>query len=484
MIIPVILAGGSGTRLWPVSRKSYPKQFINLVDDQLSLFQQTVLRVKGQLTDQAPIVLCNDEHRFLVSEQLREIGVDDAAVILEPVGRNTAPAIAIAALYAVKNIDKDAQILVLPSDHAIANVSGFVEAAQFAGKVAKNGYLVTFGIKVVKPETGYGYIKKGDQRRGNDNGSDNENDAIIDSAFKIDQFVEKPDRPTAQQYMDSGEYYWNSGMFLFGASEYLNELKTHADDIYQGAKSAFEGVEKDLDFIRLPKTLFGDIRSESIDYAVMEKTQNASVISLDVGWNDLGVWSSLTEITTADQNNNIISGDVLAEDTTNSLIRAESRLVATVGVDNLIVVETADAVLIADKSKSQEIKAIVNRLNAEGRSEAESHQKVYRPWGWYETICLSERFQVKRIQVKPGLSLSLQMHHHRAEHWVVVKGTATITRGEEEFTYSEDQSTYIPLGTVHRLANPGVIPLEIIEVQTGSYLGEDDIVRFEDNFGR
>lgn len=361
-----------------------------------------------------------------------------------------------------------------------------MKVVQLAGKVANSGYLVTFGIKVVKPETGYGYIKQGSPCDDLTNGADIDAniETNINSAYRIDKFVEKPDRATAEQYMASGEYFWNSGMFLFGAAAYLDELSTYAPDIYEATKTAFDNVEKDLDFVRLPKGIFGDIRSESIDYAVMESTQNAAVVSLDVGWNDLGVWSSLTEIATADQNNNIISGDVLTEDTTNTLIRAESRLVATVGIDDAIIIETADAVLVADKSKSQEIKSIVNALNNSGRSEAETHQKVYRPWGWYETICLCERFQVKRIQVKPGLSLSLQMHHHRAEHWVVVKGTATITCGEEVVTYSEDQSTYIPLGTVHRLANPGVIPLEIIEVQTGSYLGEDDIVRFEDNFGR
>ncbi|MBV1883624.1 MAG: mannose-1-phosphate guanylyltransferase/mannose-6-phosphate isomerase [Pseudomonadales bacterium] len=478
MIIPVILAGGSGTRLWPVSRKSYPKQFINLVDDQLSLFQQTVLRVKDTLTDQPPIILCNEEHRFLVSEQLRAINIENASVILEPVGRNTAPAIGVAAHYAMVHRDKDAQILVLPSDHAIADEGGFVKRVQLASEVSSKGYLVTFGIKVVKPETGYGYIKQGARC------DDQKSVADIDAAHCIEKFVEKPDLSTAQRYMDSGEYYWNSGMFLFGASAYLSELLEHAADIHVGVNLAFEGIEKDLDFIRLPEQVFADIRSESIDYAVMENTRNAAVMSLDVGWNDLGVWSSLTEITSADENNNIISGDVLTSETHNSLIRAESRLVATVGIDDVIVIETADAVLVADKSRSQEIKAIVNKLNSDERPEAEIHQKVYRPWGWYETICLSERFQVKRIQVKPGLSLSLQKHHHRAEHWVVVRGTATITRGETVQTYTEDQSTYIPLGEVHRLANPGVIPLEIIEVQTGSYLGEDDIVRFEDNFGR
>ncbi len=469
---PVILAGGSGTRLWPMSRSGYPKQFINLVDEGVSLFQQTVLRCQSWLSDsvkaQPPIVVCNEENRFMVAEQLRAIGLKAEAIILEPAAKNTAPAVSLAACYMIEH-KLNEPMLILPSDHLIKGAEAFEEAVQQATELAKEGRVVTFGIPPQSPETGYGYIKCGD---------------TLGHGFTVDRFVEKPDLETATQYVASKDYFWNSGMFVVQPDLYQAQLKAHAGDIYDAVLAAFKAATADLDFIRVDAARFGECRSESIDYAIMERTAVAALVALKAYWSDVGAWSSVADAMEQDNESNALFGDVLSVDTEDCLVRAESRLVATVGLKGLVVVETADAVLVADKECSQQVKKVVNQLVESGRKEVESHTRVYRPWGWYETICLSSRFQVKRIMVKPGEQLSLQMHHHRAEHWVVVKGTATIVRGDETILLTEDQSTYIPLGTQHRLENPGVIPLELIEIQTGSYLGEDDIVRFDDQYGR
>lgn len=468
MIIPVLLSGGVGSRLWPLSRELNPKQFLPLTGSE-SLLVETALRVKSIDDCVEPIVVCNDDHRFMVAEQLRQQGVSPQSIVLEPVGRNTAPAVAVAALEAIK-LDPEAIMLVLPADHVIRQTEAFAAAVAVGLPQAKAGKLVTFGIVPEGPETGYGYIRRsasGD-----------------DGAYPIEEFVEKPSLELAEQYVASGDYLWNSGMFLLGAQAYIDELTTHAPDMMAAVTRATERAATDLDFVRLDAEAFAACPSDSIDYAVMEKTQRGMVVPLACGWSDVGAWSSLWEVGDKDDNGNVCHGDVINYDSKDSYVYSSSRLVTTLGVDNIVVVETADAVMVADKDSVQDIKAIVNALKADNRDEYFAHKKVYRPWGSYESLVTTERFQVKRIVVKPGEKLSLQMHHHRAEHWIVVSGTALVTCDDKEFMLSEDQSTYIPLGTRHRLANTGVIPLELIEVQSGSYLGEDDIVRFEDVYGR
>lgn len=468
MLVPVILAGGVGSRLWPLSREHYPKQFIPLLDAEISLLQSTLKRLEGLPAVAPPIIVCNDQHRFLVAEQLRQIGCDNAVIILEPEARNTAPAVTLAAYEALAS-DKDPVLLVLAADHLIKAEEKFHDAIGVGRSCAENGQLVTFGVQPDSPETGYGYIRCG-QSEGN---------------FQpVESFVEKPDMATAQEYLDSGDYYWNSGMFMFRANTLLEELATWAPDILQSCEQAFRTIHKDLDFHRISQASFSQCRSESIDYAVMEKTSNAVVVPLQSDWSDVGAWSAIWNVTEQDELGNATKGDVLLEEVKNSYVRSESRLVAALDVEDLVVVETADAVLVANRNKVQNIKTLVDRLKGLKRTEVEDHTQVYRPWGSYENIVIAPRFQAKRITVNPEASLSLQLHHHRAEHWVVVKGCAEVTRGEEVFQLNEDESTYIPIGMKHRLANPGIIPLEIIEVQTGSYLGEDDIVRFDDNYGR
>ncbi|WP_312913877.1 mannose-1-phosphate guanylyltransferase/mannose-6-phosphate isomerase [Stenotrophomonas sp.] len=463
-ILPVILSGGSGTRLWPLSREAYPKQFLQLAGEH-SMLQSTWLRVADVAT-QAPIVVANEAHRFVAAEQLQQVGTTPSAILLEPVGRNTAPAIAAAALEARRNGD-DPLLLVLPSDHLIRDVGQFHQAIEAAASIADQGKLVTFGIQPTAPETGYGYIKA----------------VAGEGARAIERFVEKPDLDTAQAYVASGEYYWNSGMFLFRASRYLEELQRLQPQILDACHAAWEKARRDSDFIRLDTDAFKASPSDSIDYAVMEKTADAAVVPLDAGWSDVGSWTALRDVSEQDANGNAHRGDVIAIDCHDTFAYGE-RLIAMVGLDDVIVVETDDAVLVGKSDRMQEVKDVVARLKADGRSEATWHRKVYRPWGAYDSIDHGDRFQVKRITVKPGGTLSLQMHHHRAEHWIVVSGTAEVTRGEEVLLLTENQSTYIPLGVTHRLRNPGKLPLELIEVQSGSYLGEDDIVRFEDTYGR
>ncbi|MFT7288064.1 MAG: mannose-1-phosphate guanylyltransferase/mannose-6-phosphate isomerase [Halieaceae bacterium] len=467
MLIPVLLSGGVGSRLWPVSREAHPKQFLALASE-LSMLQDTLARTTG-LDAAAPIVICNDEHRFMVAEQLRQLSVRPQSIILEPEGRNTAPAVALAALHAVEK-DPESLLLVLPADHVIRDVQNFTEAVQTGLEEAARGTLVTFGVVPDTAETGYGYLRRGAVRS--------------DGVFELDSFVEKPDESTAQGYLESGDYYWNSGMFLLRAASYLEELQTHAAQMYEACSSAMAAASTDLDFLRPDADLFKACPADSIDYAVMEHTRRGGVVPLDCGWSDVGAWSTLWQVSEADDEGNVLQGDVMVEDCLNSYLRSESRLVAAIGVRDLIIVETADAVLVADRNEVQNVKQIVNRLKAEGRSEASLHHRVYRPWGTYESLIEGDRFQVKRIVVNPGQTLSLQMHHHRAEHWIVVHGTAEVTCDERVFMLREDESTYIPLGHKHRLANPGRIPLELIEVQSGSYLGEDDIVRYEDVYGR
>lgn len=469
MIIPVILSGGSGSRLWPLSREVYPKQFLPLVDER-TMLQNTALRVAGLADTSAPIVVCNQEHRFMVAEQLRASGIHPPMVILEPIGRNTAPAVAAAALYA-RQQDEDPILLILPADHVIADPEGFRAAVRQMAAHAQEGRLITFGIVPTAPETGYGYIKAGP--------------ALDDSGVcTVERFVEKPDAATAREYLQSGAYSWNSGMFMFRASVLLTEMEHFAPTMLAACRQAVTAGRTERDFLWLDEASFAACPKDSIDYAVMEKTDHAVVLPLDVGWNDVGSWSALWEVSARDPEGNIMRGDVIAVDTHGTYVDAATRLVATVGVDNLVVVETADAVLVASKDRVQDVKAVVDRLKTSQRPEGCSHRKVYRPWGFYDSIDLESRFQVKRIMVKPGASISSQMHHHRAEHWVVVSGTAQVNRGDDSFLLTENQSTYIPVGIPHRLTNPGKIPLEIIEVQSGSYLGEDDIVRFEDIYGR
>jgi len=467
MLTPVLLSGGVGSRLWPVSREAHPKQFLPLAGE-LSMLQETLQRTSG-LEETAPIVVCNEEHRFMVAEQLRQVGIEASALILEPQGRNTAPAVALAALQVIA-VDPEALLLVLPADHLIQNVDAFVEAVGVAIPLAGQGRLMTFGVVPASPETGYGYIKCG---------------ATLQAGlFDLERFVEKPDASTAQAYLDSGDYLWNSGMFLLRAATYLEQLGEHAPEILACCREAMDKASVDLDFVRPDAEAFDACPSDSIDYAVMEKTDAGAVVSLDCGWSDVGAWSALWDVAQHDTDGNVCKGDVILDNCRDSYFRSESRLVAATGVDNLVVVETADAILVADRSKVQDVKRIVNRLKEQQRPEVSLHRRVYRPWGSYESLVVSERFQVKRIVVNPGQTLSLQMHHHRAEHWIVVHGTAEVTCEDKVFMLGEDESTYIPLGHKHRLANPGRIPLELIEVQSGAYLGEDDIVRFEDVYGR
>jgi mannose-1-phosphate guanylyltransferase len=467
LLTPVILAGGSGTRLWPLSRQLYPKQFLPLLGEK-TMLQQTIERLQG-LDCEAPIVVCNEEHRFLAAEQLRQTGIDDAGIILEPVPKNTAPAIALAAHEALRR-DEEATLLVLPADHLIEDTASFHAAVKKALTTAEEGNLVTFGIVPHRPETGYGYIRRGRERGA--------------GVFDVAAFVEKPDEATAKAYLKAGEYYWNSGMFLFGAKEYLEELKEHAPDMADSCEKAFAKVKKDLDFLRIDEKAFAACPKNSIDYAVMEKTKKAMVVSLDAGWNDIGSWASLHEVCPKDEKRNCVTGDVLTEDIENCLVRSESRLVAASGLKDVIIVETKDAVLAIHKDRAQDIKILVEKLEAEGKSEHINHREVYRPWGSYDSLERGERFQVKRIIVKPGAKTSTQMHYHRAEHWIVVRGTAKVTIEGETLMLAENESTFIPIGKTHALENPGKIPLELIEVQSGSYLGEDDIVRVHDDYGR
>lgn len=468
MILPIIMAGGTGSRLWPLSRELFPKQFQKLYG-QTTMLQATVLRLQG-LDCLPPLVICNEEHRFIVAEQLRQIGQLDHNIILEPTGKNTAPAIALAAIYAAKHEDNPA-LLILAADHVVLDEDAFRAAVVQAQAHVEQDKLVTFGIVPQAPETGYGYIKY------------NPN-AGKQLGFKVEQFVEKPDLATAKAYLDSGNYLWNSGMFAFKAQNYLNELKDYRPDIFSACSNAMQSVDIDLDFIRINKESFFDCPAESIDYAVMEKTTNAVVIAMDAGWSDVGAWSSLWEVSDKDKDDNVITGDVLTVDSHNNYIFAETGLVATVGLDNIIVVQTKDAVLVASKDKSQEVKRIVNQLKADKRQEHSIHREVYRPWGKYDSIDSGHRYQVKCITVKPSERLSVQMHHHRAEHWIVVSGTAKVIVDGNEKLVTENESVYIPLGATHCLENPGKVDLEMIEVQVGSYLGEDDIVRFEDRYGR
>ena len=473
-LIPVVLSGGAGTRLWPLSRELYPKQLLPLIGAH-TMLQDTVLRLQGMQVA-APIVVCNDAHRFLVAEQLRIIATPAQVIVLEPVGRNTAPAIALAALAVAAAGDAEALLLVLPADHVIRDPKAFQAAVRIAVAAAREGHLVTFGVVAHAPETGYGYIRRGAPLSG----------AAPEKrrAWRIDRFVEKPERARAEEFLASGEYYWNSGMFVFSARRYLEELRRHAPEIATACERAFAAAKHDLDFTRVDPKIFAASRSESIDYAVMEKTADAVVVELDAGWSDVGSWSSLHEACEQDSDGNVIRGDVLAEQTHNSYLYAQSRLVAVVGLNDHVVIETKDAVLVAPREKVQDVKALVARIKSSGRTEHALHREVFRPWGSYDSLDNGERFQVKRLTVRPGGVLSLQLHHHRAEHWVVVSGTARITRGEEIFLLEENQSTYIPVGVRHRIENPGKIPLHIIEVQSGGYLGEDDIVRFEDQYGR
>jgi len=464
MIKAVVMAGGSGTRLWPLSRAAHPKQFLALHGDD-TMLQATFKRLDG-LDVQSSVTICNEEHRFFVAEQLREIDML-GSIILEPVGRNTAPAIALAALSSLE--DEDPLLLVLAADHVIQDVAAFTKTVMNAIPLAESGKLVTFGIVAHEPNTGYGYIKKGQSQS---------------PGFTVDTFVEKPSAEVAKEYLKSGDYFWNSGMFLFKASRYLEELKKYRPDIYEACQLSMEGTSIDNDFLRVNEAAFSACPSESIDYAVMEKTDDAVVVPMDAGWTDIGSWSSLWDISQKDGNGNASYGDVMLHESNNSYIRTDGKLVAAIGVDDLVIVSTKDVLVVAHKDSVQNVKVIAEKIKSEARTEWKNHREVYRPWGKYDSIDHGGRYQVKRITVKPGAKLSVQMHHHRAEHWVVVSGTAKVTNGEKIFMLSENESTYIPLGAIHALENPGKVPLEIIEIQSGSYLGEDDIVRFEDVYGR
>jgi mannose-1-phosphate guanylyltransferase/mannose-6-phosphate isomerase len=466
-IVPVLLAGGSGTRLWPLSREGYPKQFLKLTDD-WSLLQQTALRAATLEGTQPPILICNEAHRFLAAEQLLQAGCKGAQIVLEPEARNTAPAAAVACLIARDRAGPDALVFIMAADHQIADTAAFGSAAKAAAALAQEGFLTTFGIKPSRPETGYGYLHKGKP--------------LTHGGFEVSKFVEKPDAARAKAYVDSGEYFWNSGMFLFKAQALLDEMKRLDPAMLEACEQSVAKAKRDLDFIRLDAA-FKAARNDSIDYAVMEKTSRAALVPMNAGWDDIGSWSFM-EALPRDDRGNYARGDALLEDSDNTLVHSESRLIAALGVRDVVVIETKDAVLVADRHRAQDVKRIVTRLKQQKRSEIEMHTVVNRPWGSYECIASGPRFQVKRIIVKPKQKLSLQMHHHRAEHWIVACGTAKVTCGDREFLLTENESTYIPLGEKHRLENPGSIPLELIEVQSGSYLGEDDIVRFSDVYGR
>jgi mannose-1-phosphate guanylyltransferase / mannose-6-phosphate isomerase len=469
MLIPLILSGGSGTRLWPVSRKNLPKQFLPLAGKG-TLFQQTVARTRPLPQVTAPIVVASEDHRFLAADQLLEVGIENATIVLEPLARNTAPAIALGALQALER-DGDALLLVLPADHLIGDTAAFADAVKQAVPLAEKGWLVTFGVRPDRPETGFGYIRRAE--------------AIDEHGFRVEQFVEKPDLVTAESYLADGGYDWNSGMFLFKAARYLEELHAHAPAMLAAVRDAHAKASVDLDFVRIDHDAFALAADKSIDYAVMEKTSRAAVIPVSCAWSDIGSWAALWLTGDKDAQGNVREGDTMTVDTRNSLLRSHDRhLLATVGVDDLIVVTTPDATLVAHRDAAQDVKKIVEQLKAAGRSEHSLHRVVHRPWGSYDSLESGERFQVKRIVVKPGASLSLQKHHHRAEHWIVVSGTAEVTCDDKVFLLGENQSTYIPLGSKHRLRNPGKVALELIEVQSGSYLGEDDIVRFDDVYGR
>ena len=466
MIVPVILSGGSGTRLWPLSRKLHPKQFINLVNE-TTLFQDTILRLPEDVAE--PLIICNEEHRFLAAEQLREIGKKTKGIILEPEGRNTAPAVALAALQFI-NKGEDPILLVLSADHLIKNIEAFHQSITIASELAENNKLITFGVVPDKAETGYGYIEA--------------NINNTDDYYSIKSFTEKPSQKNAKKYLDSVNYLWNSGMFMFKASVFLSELEKFEPEILSACKKSCTTKNIDSDFIRIDNDAFHQCPNESIDYAVMEHTKNGVVVPLDANWSDVGSWSSLWDIKTKDNNNNVSKGDVFLEDVKNTYTYSSNRLVSVIGVSNLVIVDTQDALLVADKQQTHNIKKIVARLNNDKRSEVDNHRKVFRPWGYYDLVDSGEGFQVKRIVVNSGAKLSLQKHKYRAEHWVVVKGVALVTCGDKIFELVENQSTYIPQGSIHRLENHQDIPLEIIEIQTGSYLGEDDIIRFEDDYQR
>jgi len=471
MILPVIMAGGTGSRLWPMSRQKFPKQFLSLHGDS-TMLQATIARL-NDIEHQPPLIICNEEHRFIVAEQLRNASLSDenssqSQILLEPVGRNTAPAIALAAFNAIISGD-DPLLLVLAADHVIKDNAAFTQAVNNAAHIANDNKLVTFGITPTAPETGYGYIKAGKK---------------TDGISTVEQFVEKPDQSTAQQYVSQGDYFWNSGMFMFKASVYLSQLKEHRPDIYHACENAISKTSIDLDFIRVDKTAFELCPDESIDYAVMEKTSQAVVMPMNADWSDIGSWSALWDIGNKDENGNVNDGDIVSINTTNSYISAQDKLVTAIGLEDIVIVDTKDAILVAKKSEVQQVKAIVELLKKQQRSEVSEHREVYRPWGKYDSLDHGDRFKVKKITVKPGASLSTQMHHHRAEHWIVVSGTAKVTNGDSEIFLTENQSTYIPIGKIHALENPGIVDLELIEVQSGCYLGEDDIIRFDDKYGR
>ena len=463
---PVVLAGGTGSRLWPKSRAALPKQFLSLTSNS-TMLQDTITRLKGTNAE-PPVFICNDAHRFLVAEQLRKKNIEHDGILLEPIGRNTAPAIALAALHATKN-ENDPVLLVLAADHLIKDQSAFHSAITKAEALANEGKLVTFGIVPDQPHTGYGYIKAGN---------------VLNVGFEVADFVEKPELETAKQYVESGDFFWNSGMFMFKASRYIEELGKYHPEMLEICRRAIETEAPDLDFIRVDSEIFSACPDDSIDYAVMEKTDSAAMVPLDAGWSDVGSWTSLWETADKDDNGNVCVGDTILENTRNSYVNAEQRLVSVIGLEDVIVVETKDAVMVAHKDDAQSIKTVVNRLKAEKRPEFEFHREVFRPWGSYDSIDSGARFQVKRITVKPGEKLSVQMHHHRAEHWIVVSGSANVTIDDNTQLVTENESVYIPIGAVHALENPGKIPLELIEVQSGAYLGEDDIVRFSDRYGR
>lgn len=470
MIVPVILAGGSGSRLWPLSRQHYPKQLLKLFGDK-TMLQQTLLRLAGLPDMGAPIVVCNEEHRFMVAEQLMEIGCTNALIMLEPVARNTAPALALAALQAGAT-NQNPTLLVLSADHMIRDVMEFQRVVKVAVDAAEEGRLMTFGVQPLTPETGYGYIKTEDTN------------SVTSGCLAVTEFVEKPDLETAKEYLAAGCYYWNSGMFVFAADVFLRELEEHSPELVATTRTAQEQAVQDLDFIRVNREAFAKAPNISIDYALMEKSRNVVCVPLNAGWSDVGDWKSFAELLDKDASNNSFIGDALDVGSTNTMVFSRDKLVATIGVNNLMIINTPDAVLVADKAYAQQVKSIIGKIEQQQRSEHLQHREVYRPWGCYDAVDDGDRYQVNRIRVKPGASLSLQVHHHRAEHWIVVKGTALVQKADEVMMLSENESTYIPIGTKHRLSNPGKIPLEIIEVQSGPYLKDDDVIRYEDSYGR